>query len=404
MFHLIDAQPATSLAAPAGWSTVVVRDGAGLEPYIPAWEALAASALEPNLFYEPWMFLPAQQALGGQTAFRFVLVFAPHPSEPQAPPVLSGFFPLEFERTYRRFPVSIVRLWVHPYGPLGTPLVRAATAGACLETFLRWLASDRQSAALMEFNTISADGPFYRELITHLQRRGSFVQVRAESQRALFRRGDSGDTYLQAALSGDQRKSLRRKTKRLEEQGKIEYALLGPDGDLDRWLQDFFRLEASGWKGRAGTAMAQNPQERAFFETAVAAAFRLGRLRFFALTLNGQALAYQIYFPAGAGAYAHKTAYDEASGRFSPGMLIQVELIRRMHEYPEFEWMDSCSEPDGFLNSLWKERRSLQTLVVATGSLRGRLALAALPRLERLKRLFSRPAAPASSASPAADE
>jgi hypothetical protein len=47
--------------------------------------------------------------------------------------------------------------------------------------------------------------------------------------------------------------------------------------------------------------------------------------------------------------------------------------------------MDSLSEADGYLNQLWKDRRAIQTLVVAN-SLQGKLALAALPRLERLKR------------------
>src|SRR5947209_5397848 len=129
MLNLVQSSPHDPAARLAGWSAVVVRDADALQAYVPAWEALAAAALEPNLFYEPWMMLPALRALGGRTAFRFVLVFAPPPGVPQASPVLHGFFPLAFARTYHGLPVSVLRCWVHPYGPLGTPLVRAETAG-----------------------------------------------------------------------------------------------------------------------------------------------------------------------------------------------------------------------------------------------------------------------------------
>src|SRR5438270_5290373 len=89
--------PAGAPAPPRGWpkgprlSVVVVEQAAALLPYVPAWEDLAAAALEPNVFYEPWLLLPAAAAFGAQLALRFVLVFAHGP----AAPLLCGFFPLE---------------------------------------------------------------------------------------------------------------------------------------------------------------------------------------------------------------------------------------------------------------------------------------------------------------------
>jgi len=40
-------------------SVVVMRDVQALSSFVPAWEELAAAALEPNVFYEHWMLLPA---------------------------------------------------------------------------------------------------------------------------------------------------------------------------------------------------------------------------------------------------------------------------------------------------------------------------------------------------------
>ncbi len=45
-------------------SLVVVRDVEELDSYVPAWEKLAADAIEPNVFYEPWMLIPAIRSLG----------------------------------------------------------------------------------------------------------------------------------------------------------------------------------------------------------------------------------------------------------------------------------------------------------------------------------------------------
>ena len=44
------------MAAP---TVIVLRDRAGMGAIVPAWEDLAANALEANPFYEPWIVLPA---------------------------------------------------------------------------------------------------------------------------------------------------------------------------------------------------------------------------------------------------------------------------------------------------------------------------------------------------------
>lgn len=359
------------------WSTLVVSDVQELTPHLSAWEALAAAALEPNVFYEPWMMLPALRALAGSARLRFVLIYAQSPDDV---PTMCGFFPLEYRPSYHGLPVSVLRTWIHEYGPLATPLIRSGMADDCLREFFRW--SARHGASLVEFSLFPSGGPFHRALLAANPR----TLIRAETQRALFRRGSaaSADEYLQAALSRDQRRSLRRKARRLAEDGHVELRHLEAGEDLDSWLADFLRLESSGWKGREGTAQAQDSARRAFLEDACRSAFRLGRLRFAALCVQGRAIAYQIYFTAASGAFAWKTAYDEAFSRFSPGLLIQTELIERWHRSPEFDWIDSTSEPDSYLNDMWKERSALQTVLVGT-DWPGRLIVAGLPALVRLK-------------------
>src|SRR5689334_17464860 len=69
-----------------------------LVDYIDAWEDLAAHALEPNPFYEPWMLRPALECLGGGRDLQVVLVLAVNEGEP----VLCGVFPIEKRTQYKK--------------------------------------------------------------------------------------------------------------------------------------------------------------------------------------------------------------------------------------------------------------------------------------------------------------
>jgi hypothetical protein len=80
------------LAAGRHYSFTVLDDPARLIDHVAAWEELAASAVEPNVFYEPWMLRPALEAFAQGVALRFILVHGERPGEPAR---LCGFFPFE---------------------------------------------------------------------------------------------------------------------------------------------------------------------------------------------------------------------------------------------------------------------------------------------------------------------
>jgi hypothetical protein len=102
-----------------------------------------------------------------------------------------------------------------------------------------------------------------------------------------------------------------------------------------------------------------------------------------ALRYNGRPIAYKLNFLSGVGSFAFKIAFDEEYARYSPGVLLELENIRLLHERPQIRWMDSCADPERFMiNHLWTDRRVIQTIVVSTGKPQGDLALAALPLLK----------------------
>ena len=46
----------------------------------------------------------------------------------------------------------------------------------------------------------------------------------------------------------------------------MELEITDGSADLERLLQEVLTVEASGWKGEAGTAIASRPETRSFYE------------------------------------------------------------------------------------------------------------------------------------------
>jgi hypothetical protein len=377
---------AASQAVRPQMQVVVVSDAAELEAYVSAWEDLAANALEANIFYEPWIFLPALKSFGGSVKLQFVFVFAASHSA-QSSPLLCAFFPLECGRSYRGLPTKVLSLWKHAHCFLCTPLVRAGYEEKCLESLFQWLERDSR-CGLVEFGSIGADGPFEQALSRRLQEQPRRAVFSSDCyERAMFRPAESADEYLRAAISRSHRKDLNRRRRRLSDVGRVECVASGPDDDIEAWIEDFLRLEAGGWKGREGTALASKDADRAFFASAMREAFKRGRLMMLALNLDGKPIAIKCNLSAGEGAFAFKIAFDESHAHFSPGMLLEIENIKRLHETPEVQWMDSCAVPNHFMiNRLWPARRLIRSLLIATRRGSMSFVVSLLPCLRSISR------------------
>lgn len=373
---------------------VTVEDPAQLEKYADDWDALAESAVEPNVCYERWMLQPALAAFGQNRRLLFVLIFATDATQASARPVLCGLFPLELSDRYeglgKSLPIRTIGLWKHKHAFLCTPLVRDESVSETIAAFFAWLDEYAHGTTLMDFSYI-LEGPFHRALAEHLSHTQRPHYLAQSATRALLRPRDDAQTYLREALSREHRKDFRRKERRLAEGGAIEYVALEATDDPRPWIEEFLRVEHSSWKGQQGSALLSTPEERGFFEAITTAAFARGRLMILALRKEGRAIACKCNFIAGRGAYAFKIAYDPEHAINSPGVLLEIENLRRVHANGGLDWMDSCADPsNAMINRLWLDRLPVQSVAVSVAG-RGRSALAVMPLLKWLnRRVFRR--------------
>jgi len=150
-------------------------------------------------------------------------------------------------------------------------------------------------------------------------------------------------------------------------------------------MEQFLDLEARSWKGRAGTAMASRPGECEFCRDVMRGFAAHRRFRVLALQLDGRPIAIRSSLQSGSANFCFKTSFDPEFAHFSPGVLLEIEQLRRLACDPLLDWSDSCAASESTpLMWLWAERREVRSLLISFGDPLGALCVAMLPVMSRL--------------------
>jgi CelD/BcsL family acetyltransferase involved in cellulose biosynthesis len=257
--------------------------------------------------------------------------------------------------------------WLHANAFCGVPLVAAGLEEEFWRALLAHFDQFPRRALFLHLPQLPAGGPVDAALERTLAG-GSRPHYRvAEENRAFLTGAVTATEYLEGSMSAKKRKELRRQHNRLAEEGALVFERVEGEAGLAEWIEEFLALEASGWKGKAGSALASAPDTRALFTHALAGAAAVGRLERLALRLNERAIAMLVNFITPPGAYSFKTAFDEAYARFSPGMLLQLENLALL-EREGVEWADSCAvEGHPMIERLWRDKRRMVSRNIAIG-------------------------------------
>jgi CelD/BcsL family acetyltransferase involved in cellulose biosynthesis len=330
-----------------------------------AWAELASRAAEPNPYLHPDFVLAAaraEQALGDVQ----IAVLA-------GPDGWDCCLPVRPAHRWRRLPLPGTIAWRHAQCLLGTPLVSPDAPERSLAALFEGL-REAARGSFSELDWADDSGPVGDALRRAL--RADAISFGRFARAALIRRPEP--TYLDGRLRGKHRRSLRRLGTQLSER---------LDGDLelvDRTAEPsavsrFLELEAAGWKGQAGTALASTPRRAEFFREIARCFIERGALELLFLEAGSHLVAARCNLRGGAVVFCFKVAHDEQLRSFSPGMQLELRMIDRFHADPSAERMDSCADRTSELfNRLWPDRRTLTGVLVPRSGIRG---LAARPVL-----------------------
>lgn len=322
---------------------------------------LSVRTVEPNVFFNPRFLAPAMPRLEDREVR--LAVIRDGDSERNR---LRLLMPFSVERPPVPVGAPIIRAWSSPFGPLGTPLVDHDNPVSVVEDFLDMLARPHlKLPKVLVVPDIRLDGPFASVLRTAALGRNLVLSETDRVERPFLHSQLDGEAYLRNSLKAHHFREFRRQMRRLGALGKLEYAVARQPEEIRHGVEAFLTLEASGWKGREGTAMAIDRYRAAFAREAVHGLAELDLCRVHTLSLDGRVIACIIVFIEGGCAYTWKTAYDEAYSGYSPGTLLMIEVTRTHLEDPNILATDSCAVPDHpVMSRIWTERRAMGTLVV----------------------------------------
>lgn len=341
-----------------------------------AWRALADRAVEPNPFHDPDFVLAAARHLDAAGVGLAVV---------EAASGWEACLPVERVRRLPEGHLPAVRTWRHLYCFLGTPLVAADASSdafaALLDAIRAWGGPNR----LLALEWQGDDGPVGAAAAAAVEEHRLRVLDHQTFTRATIVRGREGEDPVAVTLSGDRRRRLQRLRRRLAEELGGEVVSTDRAGDPAA-VEEFLQLEASGWKGNSGTALASRPADAQLFRQVCEAFASRGRLRLRALEAGGRSVAMKCSFVAGDAVFCFKSAYDERHRVCSPGVLLELDDVDAFAAGRE-RWMDSCTDPENeMINGLWPDRRRLTTLVLAPTGVLGRAAAGALPKVGAVRR------------------
>jgi hypothetical protein len=154
--------------------------------------------------------------------------------------------------------------------------------------------------------------------------------------------------------------------RRLAELGELESHVAADEPGVAEAAQAYLALERAGWKGRRGTALALDAALRGFFLDATRRFAGAGACRIASLRLDGRPVAAAVALLSGSRAFYWKTAYDEAYARFSPGVLVTLDLGAALRDEGRLDLVDSCAVPGhAMIEGLWQARRDIEDVLIS---------------------------------------
>lgn len=161
------------------------------------------------------------------------------------------------------------------------------------------------------------------------------------------------------AASGNHRSSLSRAGRKAAEQGTLRYETHVDPAAMAAAMTFFLEVEASGWKGREGGAVACDPELVAYYHALTQRMGENKRCELDLLWLNDRAIGTILWFRAGRTLHLQKIAYLDELSQLAPGKLILAEALKRICADPTLDrvsFITRCTWADGWRPQLWPIR------------------------------------------------
>jgi len=319
------------------------------------WRRLAARAIEPNGYYLPGWESAVDASAHGRTGASALAA-----SNEAAD--LIGLLPVISLKRACGIPLPGL-VSAEPYGTLCTPLLDRDAAEDAAAKLLDEARRAGQHALIVR--TVSLDGAAMQAVTAVLQRQGLRPHVLKSYLRASLDATRDADELLREALSTKKLRQLRRLRNRLADHGAVQFGVARTAQDVAAELETFLKLEASGWKGKRGTALLQDDGDVAFIRRAAVALAECGQCEIVTLRTGDTPVAAAIVVRHQDRAFYFKIGIDEHYAKYSPGVQLTLELTRHLCADPAIASADSTTSPGHpMIDPIWRGRFAIGDVLI----------------------------------------
>jgi CelD/BcsL family acetyltransferase involved in cellulose biosynthesis len=357
---------------------VVGRDA--ISDLVPAWEALGNNSVEDNVYYCPRYAHALMKNVERHTALRFALVWDGTD--------LIALLPFTAPRI-RIFVAGIgAQAWQTKYTFSCIPLLDKQRYAEAADTLLEVMASSHPGEWVVP--RIYTQGAACRAMTKALEANGHPWLFANNFLRATLESRASFDALMQSHISSKRRRELARNRRRLEELGPVAHEIHRSGPELENAVAAFLQIEASGWKGKRGTALVCAPATRQFAVDVFTGSETDSICRADVLTLAGKPVAVSLTLFAGRTGFAVKCAYDEAYRAFSAGLLLELEVMRSLLSDSWADRLDSGTDGKHVIDGLWPGRLEVADLIFSCAPRYPQWRVSTFQRTEQVRQTAKR--------------
>lgn len=317
------------------------------------WDRLSAEALVENPFYD------RGHVLAGLDTFDRSKRVRAHAFRSADGTLAALFLTQPRSIVPAPFPVANSLANIYQFG--GAPLVHRDHADAVVQLWAERIAQGK-APAIWSFADLDTGSALALPLQEAAAANGLHWRVVAPYERAHLSRLEGGfEVHLNQVLSKSRLHDVRRTMRRLGEAGSFSLEHVREGEAFRQRLEEFLRLEHSGWKGTQGTSFLSHTDDADFAR----AAYRPGFAALDSLLFEGKPIAMKLSIRTGRTAFTPKIAYDESFKKLGPGMALEYLLVQEFYRSDTLAGIDSASTAEGHsaLN-FFNNRKAMGTVLV----------------------------------------
>lgn len=188
----------------------------------------------------------------------------------------------------------------------------------------------------------------------------------------------TGEDYLKNR-SKNLKNSLRKRKAKLENIGSLEFRFEKGKGQIDEYLNLFYKVRTKSWKASEADMLFQRENRELSFEK--------DWLRFGFLFLNGNPIAAQIRLVCNQIAFLMETVHDFEYDQFSPGSILRAEFAKYLIDVDKVKVFDSVKGDESYKREWTPLRRERKGFIIFSHTYKAKiftfLMTHALPMIEK---------------------